>query len=65
MFKLLNEDVIWQELLCNKYIHSKKMAQVTTKPLDSPFWKGIMLVKEELFSRGIFPLATTRFLEDT
>jgi hypothetical protein len=54
LFKLLNEDVIWQELLRNKYIHSKKLTQVTTKPLDSPFWKGIMRVKEELFSRAFF-----------
>jgi hypothetical protein len=24
------------------------------KPSDSPFWKGIVKVKEELFSRGSF-----------
>jgi hypothetical protein len=50
LFKLLNEDVIWQELLRNKYIHSKKLTQVTTKPLDSALWKGIMRIKEELLA---------------
>jgi hypothetical protein len=37
LFKLLNEDGVWQELLRNKYLHGKTLSQVTTKPLDSPF----------------------------
>jgi hypothetical protein len=54
LFKILNEDGVWQELLTNKYLHSKSLSQVTSQPSDSPFWKGIMKVKEELFSRGSF-----------
>jgi hypothetical protein len=45
-FKLMNEGV-WQELLYNKYLHSKILTEVAAKPIDSPFWKGLMHVKEE------------------
>jgi hypothetical protein len=41
---------------------------VTAKPTDSPFWKGLMKVKEEFFARGKFNVgngANTRFWEDT
>jgi hypothetical protein len=40
---------------------------VTAKPLDSPFWKGLMKVKEDFFTRGSFKIvngANTRFWED-
>jgi hypothetical protein len=53
-FKLLNEEVIWKELLKNKYLHSKSIPQVQAKPNDSVFWKGLMRVKNEFFERGIF-----------
>jgi hypothetical protein len=46
LFKILNEDGVWQELLTDKYLHSKSLSQVTSQPSDSPFWKGIMKVKE-------------------
>jgi hypothetical protein len=68
LFKLLNEDSVWQELLKNKYIHSKSLSQVVTKTTDSPFWKGLMCVKEEYFSRGNLVVGngiSTRFWEDT
>jgi hypothetical protein len=45
LFKLLNEDGVWQELLRYKYLHSKSLAEVTMKPTDSPFWKRLMKVK--------------------
>jgi hypothetical protein len=54
--------------LYNKYLHSKTLSQVSVKPMDSPFWKGLMKVKEEFFSRGSFKLGdgmNTRFWEDT
>jgi hypothetical protein len=47
LFKLLNEEGVWQELLQNKYLQSKTLSQVTAKPTDSPFWKGLMEVKDE------------------
>ena len=67
LFKLLNEGV-WQELLHNKYLHSNTLSQVQSKPTDSPFWKGIMGVKDEFFSRGSFIIgdgSSTRFWEDS
>jgi hypothetical protein len=37
LFKLLNEDGVWHELIRNKYLHSKTLSQVEAKPLDSHF----------------------------
>jgi hypothetical protein len=68
LFKLINENGVWQQILHNKYLHSKTLSQVTSKPSDSPFWKGLMKVKEEFFARGSFILgdgASIRFWEDT
>jgi hypothetical protein len=68
LFKLFNEEGVWQELLQNKYLHSKTLSQVEAKPVDSPFWKGLMKVKEDFFSRGNFKIGdglSTRFWEDT
>jgi hypothetical protein len=48
-FKILNEQGMWQEILHNKYLHSKTLAQVEAKPTDSPFWKGLMKVKSDFF----------------
>jgi hypothetical protein len=67
LFKLLNEDGMWQELLHKKYLRSKTLSQVSASPTDSPFWKGLMNVKEEIFSRGSFVVGNgrnTRFWED-
>ena len=53
LFKLLNEEGVWQELIRNKYLINRTLAQVDEKPTNSPFWKGLMHVKE-FFSRGSF-----------
>jgi hypothetical protein len=61
---MLNEQGVWQELIHNKYLHSKTLSQVSAKPTDSPFWKGLMCVKEDFFSRGSFKVGngkSTRF----
>jgi hypothetical protein len=58
---------VWQELLQNKYLHSSTLSQVQAKPSDSPFWKGLMNVKGEFFSRLSFKVRNaldTRFWED-
>jgi hypothetical protein len=47
LFKLVNENGVWQQILHNKYLHSKTLSQVTSKPTDSPFWKGLVKVKED------------------
>jgi hypothetical protein len=45
LFKLLNEDGVWQELLHNKDLRQKTLSEAPAKPTDSPFWKGLMEVK--------------------
>jgi uncharacterized protein Usg len=57
-----------QELLQNKYLRQKTLSEVQARPTDSPFWKGLMGVKHEFFSRGFFKVGNgmnTRFWEDT
>ena len=55
LFKLLNEEGVWQELLHNKYLIAIRFLKYNPNPLiDSPFWKGIMGVNDEFFSRGSF-----------
>ena len=46
----------------------KTLSEVQAKPTDSPFWKGLMEVKHEFFSRGSFKVGngmSIRFWEDT
>ena len=67
LFKLLTEDGVWHELLTNKYLKDKTLAEIDSKPTDSPFWKGIMKVKQEFFQRISFTVGNghrTRFWED-
>ena len=67
LFKLLNEEGVWQELLSNKYLRGKTLAQIQPKPTDSPFWRGIMSVRHDFFDRGFFVVGNgqgTRFWED-
>jgi hypothetical protein len=52
LFKFLSEEGMWQQLLSNKYLKNKTLSQVEVKPTDSPFWKGLMHVKED-FSREV------------
>jgi hypothetical protein len=67
LFKLLTEEGTWQELLHNKYVKDKMLAQIQVKPTDSPFWKGLMHVKDEFLKRGSFRVGSgslVRFWED-
>jgi hypothetical protein len=64
----MHEEGVWQELLYNKYLKNKTLSQVTTKPTDSQFWKGLMKVKSDFLDRGYFKVGNgqnTRFWEDT
>jgi hypothetical protein len=54
LYKLLNEDGMCQELLHKKYLYSKTLTQVSAKSNDSPFWNGLMNVKDEFFFQGFF-----------
>ena len=39
----------WVQMLRNKYLQSKTLAQVTIRLNDSPFWKGLMRAKAAFF----------------
>jgi hypothetical protein len=62
IFKLLNEQGVCKELILDKYFHPKIWSQVTAKPFDSLFWKGLMKVKNCFFKRGTFKVGTERIL---
>ena len=69
LYKLSVEtDATWAQILHNKYLHFKTLSQVTVRPIDSPFWKGLMRVKAALFNRTKFIVGDgndTRFWDDT
>jgi hypothetical protein len=67
LFKLLTGEGMWQELLRNKYFKNKTLSQVEAKPTNSPFWKGLIRVKDDFFERDFFKVGnglTMRFWED-
>jgi hypothetical protein len=66
LFKLLNEKGMWQELI-HKYLKTKTLSQVQAKPIDSPFWKGILRGREVFFQHGSFVIGdglSIRFWKD-
>ena len=68
LFKLSSEtETTWAQILRNKYLQSKTLAQVTVRPTNSPSWKGLMRVKPLFFNRAKILVgdgANTRFWED-
>lgn len=54
LFKLLNEEGIWQNLLTKKYFSNKTLSQVDKKSRDSYFWAGLMKVKDTFLGGGSF-----------
>ena len=51
LFKLSSEtEATWAHILRNKYLYAKTLAQVKVRPSDSPFWKGLMRVKQLFFN---------------
>ena len=61
----VEHDGMWAEILRNKYLHSKTLAQVTARPTDSPFWKGLMRMKDLFFRRAKFYWGTRYFKKFT
>jgi hypothetical protein len=58
---------MWQSMLRNKYLSSKSLSQVSAKPNDSHFWRGLMHIKEEVLAKGSFNIrdgTNTRFWDD-
>jgi hypothetical protein len=67
LFKLINEEGMWQTLLKRKYIKDKTIGQLYKGPRDSHFWSGLMKVKERFLDMGSFQVNKgdiTRFWED-
>jgi hypothetical protein len=54
LFKLVNEDGTWQEILRRKYLKNKTLSQVKKERGDSHFWSGLMEVKSLFLERGRF-----------
>ena len=67
LFKLLNEDGMWQQLLKNKYLGENSLSQVSRRQGDSQFWSGLMNIKDQLLRGGHFKVGNgqaTRFWKD-
>jgi hypothetical protein len=67
VFKLLNEDGVWQQMLRKKYLKGKTLSQVEKQKGDSHFWCGLLEVKNMVLQRGRFQVqdgSQTRFWED-
>lgn len=67
MFKLVNEEGLWQQILRRKYLANKTLGQVSQKPGDSHFWSGLMKVKNTFLAFGVFKVndgCGVRFWED-
>ena len=54
LYKLLTSDGMWQQLLRNKYIGSKSLAQVEWKISDSHIWSCLMKAKPDFLRFGTF-----------
>lgn len=68
LWKIDNEEGLWQELNRNKYLSNVRLSQCKLKPVHSHFWYGlIMEVKDMLFKfcrRKNGNEHRTRFWED-
>ena len=67
LYKLCNEEGLWQDLLRNKYLKHKTLSQTSKKAGDSHFWSSLMGVKDQFLNLGKFKLVSgnqIRFWED-
>ena len=67
LYKLCNEEGLWQEMLRNKYLKNRSLSQVSKKAGDSHFWSSLMVVKDQFLNLGRFKLVSgnqIRFWED-
>jgi hypothetical protein len=54
LLRLCNEDGMWQQLIRNKYLKNATLGQVCKKPGVSPFWSGLMDIKDQLLDLGTY-----------
>jgi hypothetical protein len=68
LYKLVNEDGVWQDLLRKKYLKNKIISEVHWKPRDSHFWSSLMKAKDRFLDLSAFNIhngsGQTRFWED-
>jgi hypothetical protein len=67
LFKLLNEEGLWREVLKKKYLRGKCLSQVVKRPGDSHFLKGLLNVRYTFLKYGKFKVnagSGTSFWED-
>jgi hypothetical protein len=56
LFKLINEDGLWQMVLWNKYLANQTIGKVNRLPGGSHFWAGLMKAKQKFLMFGSFQL---------
>jgi hypothetical protein len=56
LFKLINEEGLWQTILQNKYLTSQTIGKVQRKSGDSHLWAGLMKAKENFLMYRSFRL---------
>jgi hypothetical protein len=67
LYKLINEEGMWQTLLRNKYLKDRMITQVEYMPGDSHFCPRLMKVKSDFLRLGKFEIgdgSQVRFWED-
>lgn len=67
LWKLENEEGVWQEILRKKYLSKQTLSQVESGPGNSQFWAGLLSVKKlflDRCSRVLRSGSNTRFWED-
>jgi hypothetical protein len=47
LFKLINEDGLWQKILQKKFLTNQTIGKVQKKMGDSHFWTGLMNAKPD------------------
>jgi hypothetical protein len=56
LFRLINEEGVWQTILRNKYLKNRTITQVQHQLGDSHFWFELMKAKEDILRMGWFKL---------
>jgi hypothetical protein len=56
IFKLINEDGLWQTILRKKYLSNETIGKAQKKPGVSQFWAGLMNAKPNILRYGSFHL---------
>ena len=58
LYKLCNEEGLWQEILRNKYLKNCILSQISKKAVDSYFWSSLMGVEDQFLNLGRFKLVS-------